>query len=433
MNEGALRNAAWLDWPECRSVMAALHDGAEAGTVARFVGGAVRDGLIGREVRDVDIATSLTPDMAAVKLVARGLKVVPTGIDHGTITAIAGDRSFEITTLRRDVETDGRRATVAFSTDWREDAARRDFTMNAIYADPDGSLYDPFDGHADLAAGLVRFIGDPLARIAEDALRILRFFRFHAWYGRDEGAGAMDADGLAACSRSVAQLSILSAERLRDEIMRLLAAPDPGPTLRVMAKAGVLRAVLPEAVLIDRLDALVALERSLKINDPLRRLAALLPDGAGDLGARLKLPKRDQLRLAEIILPRDEIAPGKGNAPFNRRMRALHYRVGRDAFMDHILLNWAGRAVAARDKNWRAFLKAAEVWPRPEFPLRGRDALALGLKAGPQVGDMLSELELWWIARDFRPSRGDLLERLEWRLRTGTGAHFHSPVHEPKA
>lgn len=433
MNDSAFRNAAWLHWPESKAVMAALHDGAEAGVVARYVGGAVRDGLIGREVRDVDIATILEPDAAAVRLVAHGLKVVPTGLDHGTITAVADGRAFEITTLRRDVETDGRRATVAFSNDWREDAARRDFTMNAIYADPDGSLYDPFDGYEDLKAGRVCFIGDPMARIAEDALRILRFFRFHAWYGPDEGAGPMDAEGLAACSRSVERLKILSVERVRDEIMRLLAAPNPGPTLRVMIKAGVLPAVLPEAVLIDRLDALVELERALKVNDPLRRLAALLPDGAGDVGPRLKLPKRDQLRLAEIILPRDEIAPGKGDAPFNRRMRALHYRIGRDAFVDHILLNWAGRGLPARDKTWRAFLKAAEVWPRPEFPLRGRDALALGLKAGPQVGDMLGELELWWIARDFRPSRGDLLERLEWRLKTGTGAHFHSPAHDPKA
>lgn len=433
MSGAAFRNAAWLNWPECRTVMAALHDGAEAEIVARFVGGAVRDGLIGREVRDVDIATSLTPDVAAVKLVGRGLKVVPTGIDHGTITAVANGRPFEITTLRRDVETDGRRATVAFSNDWREDAARRDFTMNAIYADPDGNLYDPFDGHADLLAGRVRFIGDPRERIAEDALRILRFFRFHAWYGPDEGAGAVDPAGLEACSHSVDDLRILSAERVRDEIMRLLAAPNPGPVLRVMIQAGVLPAILPEAVLVDRLDALVELERALKVNDPLRRLAALLPDGAGDVGARLKLPKRDQLRLAEMILPRDEIAPGKGDSPFNRRMRALHYRIGRDAFMDHILLNWAARGLSVRDKTWRAFLKAAEVWPRPEFPLRGRDALALGLKAGPQVGDMLGELELWWITRDFRPSRGDLLERLEWRLKTGTGAHSHSPAHEPKA
>lgn len=429
---GRFQNDEWLSWPQCRAVMAALHDGAGGEVVARYVGGAVRDALIGRPVRDIDIATSLTPDAAALKLVARGLKVVPTGIDHGTITAIADGRTFEITTLRRDVETDGRHATVAFTGDWREDAARRDFTMNAIYADADGNLFDPFDGYQDLVAGRVRFIGDPAARIAEDALRILRFFRFHAWYGPDEGTGPMDAAGLAACRAWVARLAILSRERVRDEILRLLGAPNPGPTVAVMMQAGVLPAVLPEAVLVDRLDGLVALERALKMNDPLRRLGALLPDGAGDVGARLRLPKRDQLRLAEMILPRDEIAPGKSDNPFNRRMRALHYSLGREAFLDHLLLNWAERGASPRDKSWRAFLKAADVWPRPEFPLRGRDALALGVKPGPQVGDLLGELELWWASRDFRPSRSDLLERLEWRLKTGTGAHFHSPSHEPK-
>ncbi|MBW7837599.1 MAG: CCA tRNA nucleotidyltransferase [Sphingomonadales bacterium] len=411
-----LKNREWLDWPESRAVMAALTAGETGRAVARFVGGAVRDGVLGRPVKDVDLATVLTPEEASARLVKAGIKVVPTGIDHGTVTAVVAHRPFEITTLRRDVSTDGRRATVAYTDDWAADAARRDFTMNALYADHEGNIYDPCGGLVDLAAGRVRFIGDAEMRIREDALRILRFFRFHAWYGPPDGV-LPDADGLAACERRRDDLKILSAERVATELLRLLAAPDPAPTVRLMAERGILNRIVPEAALYDRLDRVVALERLRKESDPVRRLGSLLPDGAAEVGLRLRLPKRDQVRLAEMIVPREDIAPEKDGSGFGRRLRALLYRLGTEAFVDHALLNWASRRkVALDDKRWRGFLKEVERWPIPAFPLKGRDALALGAKSGPVVGDLLAELELWWIARDFKPTRKDLLARLERQL-----------------
>lgn len=409
-----LANQAWLSWPESVAVMKALN--SDAPDMARFVGGAVRDAVLGRAVKDIDIATKWTPQAAVEKLQAAGIKVVPTGIDHGTITAVVGHRPFEITTLRRDVATDGRRATVAFTDDWTEDAARRDFTMNALYADMQGQVFDPFGGVADAQAGRVRFIGDAETRIEEDALRILRFFRFHAWYGENNGQGAPDADGLAACVKRRADLCILSVERVATELLRLLAAPSPAPTVRLMASQGILAMVLPEAAYFDRLDRLVVLEQRRREADALRRLGALLPDGGAAVGDRLRLPKRDQLRLAEMVMPREDIAPERDGSGFGRRLRALHYRIGKQAFVDHALLNWAGRSAATDDKRWRDFLRQAENWPAPVFPLKGRDALALGAAPGPQLGDLLAELELWWISRDFKPTKADLLKKLEKRL-----------------
>lgn len=412
-----LANRAWLGWPESTAVMAALN--ADTPDMARYVGGAVRDAVLGRAVKDIDIATKWPPQQAAEKLQAAGIKVVPTGIDHGTITAVAGHRPFEITTLRRDVSTDGRRAVVAFTDDWWQDAARRDFTMNALYADAQGQVFDPFDGVADAQAGRVRFIGDASTRIEEDALRILRFFRFHAWYGANDGQGTPDADGLVACVKRRADLRILSVERVAKEVLRLLAAPQPVPTVKLMAKEGIWAGVLPEAAYFDRLDRLVALEQRRKEADPLRRLGALLPDGAAAAGDRLRLPKRDQLRLAEMITPREDIAPEKDGNGFGRRLRALHYRIGTQAFVDHALLNWAGRSTALNDRRWREFLRQAQNWPAPVFPVKGRDALALGACPGPELGDLLAELELWWVVRDFKPDKADLLARLERRLANG--------------
>src|SRR5882724_8262937 len=256
----------WMADPSVRTLLGAL---ARAGIAARFVGGCVRNTVVGRPVEDIDIAVDRPPETVMRALEAAALKVVPTGIKHGTVTAIVRGRSFELTTLRRDVETDGRRAVVAFTDDWLEDAKRRDFTFNAMYADPDGTIWDPFDGRADLLAGRVCFIGDPDQRIAEDHLRILRFFRFYAWFGRSP----LDGAGFDACRRNVGSLSSLSAERVAKELLRLLAALAPADALEAMAEAGALDHWLPEYTGAARLKALIAREDT---PDPLRRLAAIV-------------------------------------------------------------------------------------------------------------------------------------------------------------
>ncbi len=339
VSDHKVRTHDWLDRAETRRLMGLLDPGG-AGDIARFVGGAVRDAYLGRAVADVDVATVLAPHLVIERLEAAGIKVVPTGIDHGTVTAIVDRHPFEITTLRHDVETFGRHARVAFSVDWRTDAERRDFTMNALYCDIDGRIYDPVGGIADLDASRVRFIGDAEARIEEDALRILRFFRFHAWYGK----GAPDSDGLAACAKRAKDLKRLSAERVRAELLKLLAAPDPVPAIRQMAETGILTRVLAEATNFDRLAGLVAIERARGEADAIRRLGALLPDGAAVVGERLRLSKKEQIRLSEMITARDEIAPADDGEPLDRRMRASLYRFGREAVLDHAILNWAAHA-----------------------------------------------------------------------------------------
>src|SRR5436305_8725134 len=263
----------WMTAPQTCAVIAAL---ADAGIVARFVGGCVRDALLGRAIADIDIATPARPEEVIAALEKAGIKPVPTGIDHGTITAVVSTpepRHFEITTLRRDVETYGRRARVAFDADWAEDAARRDFTINAIYLDPDGTLHDPVGGLADLEAHRVRFVGEPAKRIAEDVLRVLRYYRFEARFGRGTG----DEAARGACRAAVPLLPKLSAERVAGELLRLVAVPNPVPALPMMAEDGVLAAILPEAQRLDRLERLIGLEPEC---DPLRRLAAVIETDA---------------------------------------------------------------------------------------------------------------------------------------------------------
>src|SRR5438067_2423121 len=296
---GAQRPQPWMTAPQTCAVIAAL---ADAGIVARFVGGCVRDALLGRAIADIDIATPARPEEVIAALEKAGIKPVPTGIEHGTITAVVSTpepRHFEITTLRRDVETYGRRARVAFDADWAEDAARRDFTINAIYLDPDGTLHDPVGGIDDLEARRVRFVSDPAQRIAEDVLRVLRYYRFEARFG----AGAGDAAARAACRAAVPQLPNPSAERVAQELIRLLAVPDPLPALRMMAEDGVLAAIVPEATRLDRLQRLLALEPQ---SDPLRRLAALVEvyaDGAAGLAERLRFSNEQRDRLAGLAQP----------------------------------------------------------------------------------------------------------------------------------
>jgi len=383
-------------WMSDRSVRRLLGALAKGGIAARFVGGCVRNTVLGRPVDDIDIAVDKPPETVMRTLEAADLKVVPTGLRHGTVTAIVEGRPFELTTLRRDLETDGRRAVVAFTDDWRADAERRDFTFNALYADPDGTIWDPFDGRADLLAGRVRFIGDPDQRIAEDRLRVLRFFRFHAWFGKPP----LDSAGFDACRRNAGTLSALSAERVAKELLRLLAAPAPADALAAMAEAGALDHWLPEYAGTARLKALVAREETA---DPLRRLAAIVsPSAATAVAKRLKLSTQDSLRLQLMLEP---AVPGD---PENRR--AALYRLGTSLFVDRVLLEGPG--------DWQAALALARRWTPPELPISGADALALGLKPGPQVGALLEAVERWWIAGDFSADRAACLAELERLART---------------
>ncbi|HEY8699209.1 MAG TPA: CCA tRNA nucleotidyltransferase [Rhizomicrobium sp.] len=396
----------WMSAPETRRVMEALTRDSGA---ARFVGGVVRNALAGQPISDIDIATPLLPDEVTRRLEAAGLGAAPTGIEHGTITAIADGKPFEITTLRRDVSTDGRRATVAFSTDWKEDAGRRDFTINAFYAATDGEVFDYFAGLADLDAGRVRFIGDPVARIREDYLRILRLFRFHAWYGR----GEIDADALRAAVRERAGLSILSGERIQKELLRLLEAPDPAPVLRAMAAAQILGELVPGELEFERVARLVEIDRSnFFAADGMLRLSALLPsdvEAVRSLAERLKLSNADRERLEDLAGAREKIVSYLSI----REVRKLLYRLGRERFRDRILMRWAEDPKDSNSVQWRALLAMADAWERPRFPLSGRDVMAAGVPEGPLVGRVLSEVEEWWIDADFTDDEFSLAERLK--------------------
>ena len=390
-----------MRWPQTRAVMAALTAG---GGEARFVGGAVRNALLGEKVTDVDIATPLTPDDVTARLRKAGLQAVPTGIEHGTVTAIAEGKPFEVTTLRRDVSTDGRRAVVAFTKDWAEDAGRRDFTMNALYASADGEIFDPTGGVEDLKAGRVRFVGDPATRIREDYLRILRLFRFHAWYGK----GAIDKAALAAATAEKAGLKKLSGERLQKELLKLLAARDPVAVLGEMEKAGILSEILP-GLSLARLQGLVRLDDEEHIPpDAILRLAALLPGDKAveSLAEKLKFSNADSTRLVALSNA-GKIPPGLSE----QQARALLYRHGAAQFRDTVRLHWAADGKHAQ--QWRALLQLADKWQRPKFPLDGRDAMSAGVKEGPAVGKILVELENWWIESDFKPDRATLLARLK--------------------
>jgi poly(A) polymerase len=400
----------WMSAPETQALIAAL---VQDGGQVRFVGGCVRDAIAGRPVKDIDLATPERPETIIGRLKMNGIRAIPTGIEHGTVTAVIGTRHFEITTLRHDVETFGRQARVAFTDDWDEDAARRDFTINALSADPDGTLHDPFGGRADLAAGRVRFVGDPETRIREDVLRLLRFFRFHAYFGR----GAPDAPSLAACRTLAHLLPTLSGERVAAETLRLLLAPDPAAVIQLMASERVLAHILPELTNIARLRALVPIATQCATQDAIRRLASLLPrDGAAAraVAARLRLSNADRDRLVALAMPEQAIHPGL-DAPARRR--ALHH-LGADAFRDLALLAWAGRAGGGDLKpgdaaQWHALVRAADDWTALSLPVRGADVLALGVPAGPRVGKLMKEIERWWVEGDFRADRAACLRKLK--------------------
>jgi poly(A) polymerase len=387
----------WMTAPETVAAMAALGD-------AKFVGGVVRNALMGRAVDDIDIATPLTPDEVTKRLQAAKLKAVPTGIEHGTVTAIANGKPFEVTSLRRDVATDGRRAVVAFTKDWAEDAQRRDFTMNALYASANGEIFDTVGGVADLQAGRVRFVGDPTTRIREDYLRILRLFRFHAWYGK----GELDAAALKAASAEKAGLQQLSGERIQKEMLKLLAAENPVPVLRIMAASGILGEILPGDLDIARLERLAAIDaNNFFTADPILRLAALSPDAA--LSDRWKLSNVDRDRLADLASDKEKIVSYLSI----KEVRKLLYRLGAAQFKDRVMLRWAEDPKDSNFVQWRALLAMADAWERPKFPLDGGNVMAAGVPQGPLIGKILAEVEEWWIDSDFIEDEFSLAERLK--------------------
>lgn len=388
--------------PTTRALLDAL---SRAGIAARFVGGCVRDALLGQPIADIDLATPTRPEEVTAALEKAGIKVVPTGVEHGTVTAVVPPRHYEITTLRRDVETYGRRARVAFEADWADDAERRDFTINAIYLDPDGTLHDPVGGLADLAAHRVRFVGDPATRIAEDVLRVMRYYRFEARFRGGAGASGGDAAARAACRAAVPLLGTLSAERVAQELLRLLAVANPVPALRLMAADGVLEAILPEASQLERLSRLIALEPA---PDPLRRLAALIAvdaAGAAAIAERLRLSNAGRDRLVGLAPPWPIDPAG------DRRVQRLAlYRLGAEHYRDLVLLAAAESGLPA--SRLGRLLELAARWRPPEFPLGGRDVTALGIAPGPRVGQLLAAVRRWWEEGDFAADRAACLSRL---------------------
>ena len=415
-----LADQAWLTAPASRRVLDAL---MAAGSPARFVGGCVRDALLGRVVAgaELDLATAERPEAVLRLLEEAGIKAIPTGLAHGTVTAVIDRQRFEITTLRRDVATDGRHAEVEFTDDFEADAARRDLTINAMSCDGEGRLYDYFGGRADLAGGRIRFVGSAARRIAEDYLRILRFFRFFAHYGRPPA----DTEALEACRAAAPELRRLSAERVQAEMLRLLEAPDPLPALRLMGERGVLGQVLPQPVALDRLTRLVALAPG---SDAVLRLAALLrpptaPASAAERVARAwRLANRDAARLVALTRdPLPELAADEAE-----RRRAL-YRLGAGHYADLARLAAAAAGGAYPGRKARSHspatgrareevrtaladaLAAAHAWPSPRLPISGDDILALGVPPGPRVGELLAAIEAWWLERDLVPDRAACL------------------------
>ncbi len=397
----------WMIAPETRTVFDAL---ARGGADARFVGGCVRDAWLNRPVKDVDIATHAPPERVVELLESAGVRAIPTGIQHGTVTAVVGRQHFEITTLRRDVETFGRHARVEFTDDWREDAARRDLTMNALSCTLDGWVYDPFGGVADMAAGRVRFVGAALARIGEDVLRLLRFFRFFAHYGH----GEPDGEALAACRHWAPSLPTLSGERLQGETLRLLTAARAAAVWRLMLDTGVMAHLLPAATDTRRLQRIIDLETALGHRpDALLRLAAVLrTDRAGALAVAhtLRVSNADRDRLAGAVAPDAAVGLLADAASLRRTLyRSRNPERFRDALM---LVSAGGGPVSA--PHLAAALALAD--DPPVFPLSGRDLMAVGVKPGPAIGHYLRALESWWTGQDFIPGRAACLEVLRTRL-----------------
>ncbi|AFL53231.1 poly(A) polymerase [Sinorhizobium fredii] len=412
---------SWFQTPSLRRVFELLN--ADGGEV-RVVGGAVRNSLLGLPAGDVDLATTWRPEDVAERAKAAGIKVVPTGVDHGTVTLVIDGIPYEVTTLRRDVATDGRRAEVAFGTDWKADAERRDFTINALYADAEGEIFDYVGGLHDIVSRTLRFIGSAAERVKEDYLRILRFFRFFAHYGQ----GRPDAEGLKACAQARTMLSTLSAERVWGEMKKLLKAEDPGRALLWMRQSGVLGEVLPETEKwgIDAIPGLIAAEKMFAWTpEPLLRLAAIVPPDAERLAAmaaRLRLSKAEAAFLARFA-EAPAIAATFADAALDREL----YRHGEEGIIARLKLSVASArrksetdpAFLAETAALQRLLARAGKWQRPVFPLSGVDVLKAGVPAGPKIGELLTELENFWVDRNFNIDRATLVARLDSLVRSG--------------
>lgn len=397
-----LAGAEWLGRAATQAVLAAL---TGAGHRVRIVGGAVRNGLLGEPVNDIDMATDARPEAVMTLAAKAGLKAVPTGLDHGTVTVVSQHTPFEVTTLRRDVETFGRHARVDFTDDWREDAARRDFTINALFCEADGTVVDYVGGLEDLAARRVRFIGSAVERIREDYLRILRFFRFTATYG----TGPADGEGLRACVHERAGLRLLSGERIHAELVRLIVAKGALGVLDTMLAHGLVHAVVGVPWL-SRLRRVAAIEERLgAAPDPTLRLGALavsVTEDATRLFQRLKLSGAERDRLLAMAATLTAPFP-----PTPQAAEVLLYRSGAVAYRDRLMLAWAGSVASSDDPRWHGLARLAGASPPRNFPLRGRDLVGLGATPGPELGALLRQIEEAWIAGGFREDREALLAR----------------------
>lgn len=412
---GKLGPEPWLTDPATLRVINALRaDGDDV----RFVGGCVRDAIAKRPVKDIDIGTPSKPDRIIELLAKAGIKSVPTGLKHGTVTAVTDGRTFEVTTLRRDIETDGRRAVVAFTDDWIVDSSRRDFTINALSATVDGDVYDYHDGIPDLAHGRIRFIGRAEDRVTEDYLRIMRYFRFYAALGRPP----YDEAAFHACRKHADGLESIAAERIREELLKLLRAHDPSDALIMMRDAHVLEVVLPEATEIGTLRTAAWLaERGVVIDglkpDPLRRLGALLKPGtdAAAIGTRLKLSNVEQVRLIKML----ELVPALAEPASDAATRRLMHARGAEAVADAGIIAWAkrladvGKLSSTESAARRSQLEIAFAWQPPALPVTGKDAEAMGLGRGPQIGETLRAIEDWWAEGDFKADRDACLAAME--------------------
>lgn len=395
-------------WPFAAELARLLDVLDRDGEETRVVGGAVRNALIDMPIHEVDVATTAVPEEVVRRVKAAGFKAVPTGIEHGTVTVVIDKHPFEVTTLRTDVETYGRHAKVAFGRDWKEDAERRDFTINALSVTRDGTVYDYTGGLADLAVRRVRFIGDANQRISEDYLRILRFFRFHAAYGP---GGHPDPKGLAACIAGRDGLDQLSRERVRMEMIKLLVAPHAVPTLVVMADAGLALRILGGVTYLASFVNLAKSEAAIGAKPcPARRLGALavsVIEDAERLWQNLRLTNNEHARLASMAEGWRRISPGMGEAG----QRALLYRLGPQAFTDHALLGWARSQAPAGDKDWHELATLPQRWSAPLFPLKAADFIKRGIAKGPPLGAALRAAETAWIAAGF-PGDAGVLEKL---------------------
>lgn len=413
-------DAPWLNEPSLRAVFAAL---SAAGCEGRIVGGAVRNTLAGQRVSDIDIATPCTPDAVARLARAAGLVCHATGISHGTVTIVSEGAPYQVTTLRRDVETDGRHAVVAFTTDWAEDANRRDLTINALYCDRDGTIFDPVGGLDDLTHRRVRFIGDAATRIREDYLRILRFFRFSAEYAE----GPFNAEGVSACAEQKDGLARLSAERVWTELRKLLVAPRAADAARVMEEHGIFAQLLGIATDTNALQRLAHIERTRGVPaDPVTRLSALTrPDSASaaNLAQRLRLSRAE----AEVLQNTSKKDPGFNPSSPESAARAAVYRLGKDTFAAGQRLAWAHSDADVESEPWQQRAQLGTSWTPPVLPYSGANIIALGVPPGPAVSMALKAFEDWWIAADF-PADRKLLESKLAALAAEAKAARHDPL-----